>query len=112
MELSFVEILFVFFIALLVLGPQELVLKAQSIGRWVGKAKREWNNLRVMAKEEFELIEKKSSLPATQTTPIPVKSPNSALGTANSVSDTTPKPFHIHSPAVSSLGAEDTLNHG
>lgn len=53
MEFSFFEMVLVGLIALLVLGPEELVRKANSIGRWMGKTKAELNNWKIMAQEEI-----------------------------------------------------------
>lgn len=53
MELSFFEIVIVAFIALLVLGPEELVRKASTLGRWVGRLRTEMNNWKIMAEEKI-----------------------------------------------------------
>lgn len=53
MELSFPEILLILAIALLVMGPKELVETSQKIGRWVAKAKTQMNNIKVMLSEEI-----------------------------------------------------------
>jgi sec-independent protein translocase protein TatB len=66
MELSFPEILLVCTIALLVLGPKELVKSSQAMGRMVGKFKTQLNNFKVMINEEIDLekkVEEMTKLP-------------------------------------------------
>jgi Sec-independent protein translocase protein TatA len=53
LELSGFEMVVIFLIALLVLGPEALVKHAVSLGRLVGKARTQFNNFKVMTQEEF-----------------------------------------------------------
>ncbi len=53
MDLSFFEMVMIGVIAFLVLGPEEMVRKAQTLGRWLGKMKADMNNFKVIAKEEL-----------------------------------------------------------
>lgn len=53
MELSFPEILLILAIALIVLGPKELIETSQKVGRWVARAKTQMNNLKIMLSEEI-----------------------------------------------------------
>lgn len=59
MELSFPEILLILAIALLVLGPQDLIKTAQQMGRWMGKLKTQLNNVKVLLNEEVMQEERK-----------------------------------------------------
>ncbi len=59
MELSFPEILLILAIALLVLGPQDLIKTAQHMGRWMGKLKTQLNNVKVLLNEEVMQEERK-----------------------------------------------------
>ncbi|MEZ4814442.1 MAG: twin-arginine translocase TatA/TatE family subunit [Bdellovibrionota bacterium] len=52
MELSFPEILLVLAIALIVMGPRDLIKTSQQLGRWMGKIKTQINNLKVVLTEE------------------------------------------------------------
>jgi len=61
MEISFPEILLIVAIALLVMGPKELIKTSQQIGRWIGKFKTQLNNFKVMLNEEL-LQEEKQKL--------------------------------------------------
>jgi sec-independent protein translocase protein TatB len=53
MELSFTEIVLVFVIAFVVLGPEEMIRRSQQIGRFVGKARTQINNWKILAEEQI-----------------------------------------------------------
>lgn len=53
MEVSFGEMLLVLLIAFLVLGPKELAIQANKLGRFMGRMRHQWNNFRVMAEEQL-----------------------------------------------------------
>jgi sec-independent protein translocase protein TatB len=52
---DFNELLLIFIIGLLVLGPQRLPKVAAEIGKWVGRARRTANELRRQLEREIEL---------------------------------------------------------
>ena len=53
MDISFMEMLVIALIAFVVLGPTELVKRAEQLGRFVGKLKTEMNNFKVLTREEL-----------------------------------------------------------
>ncbi len=53
MELSFPEIILILAIALVVLGPKDLLKTSQQLGRWVGKLRTQFNNMKIMLNEEM-----------------------------------------------------------
>lgn len=61
MELSFPEILLVLAIALVVLGPKDLIKTSQQLGRWVGKIKTQLNNVKIVLTEEIMNEEQKKA---------------------------------------------------
>ena len=65
MELSFSEILLILVIALVVMGPQDLIKTATQLGRWSAKIKTQFNNLKIMLNEEV-LVEERKKLAETQ----------------------------------------------
>jgi sec-independent protein translocase protein TatB len=54
-DVGFPELVLVFIIALLVLGPQRLPKVAAEIGKWVGRARRTATQLRRQLEREIEL---------------------------------------------------------
>jgi sec-independent protein translocase protein TatB len=77
---DFSEILVIFVIALIVLGPQKLPKLAQTIGRWVGRARAMARQFREQLEQEADQIQRATDLkahmkppsrPAPTTTPVP-----------------------------------------
>jgi Tat protein translocase TatB subunit len=56
-DVGFPELVLVFVIGLLVLGPQRLPKVASEIGKWVGRARRTATQLRRQLEREIELSE-------------------------------------------------------
>ena len=61
MEVSFGELVLIALIALVVLGPKELALRAHQAGQWVAKMRTEMNNFKILAQER--LLEEQKALP-------------------------------------------------
>ena len=90
-EVGFTELLLIFALALLVLGPQKLPKLAQQVGRWVGRARAMARQFRDQLEEEAHNLETKvnidpeidTSLDSTrnQATPPPAPPPASAEAT-------------------------------
>jgi sec-independent protein translocase protein TatB len=57
------ELLLLFVIGLLVLGPERLPRAASQVGRWVGRARREANRLRRQLESETALSERRRMPP-------------------------------------------------
>ncbi|HET8696095.1 MAG TPA: Sec-independent protein translocase protein TatB [Gammaproteobacteria bacterium] len=68
-ETGFGELVLLFVIGLLVLGPQRLPKVAAEIGKWVGRARRTASELRRQLEREIELSEIAKSSPPPQTPP-------------------------------------------
>jgi Sec-independent protein translocase protein TatA len=62
MEFSFGELLVVGFIAFLVLGPEDFVRFAGRAGKFLGKARDQFNNFKVLAQEEVMAADEKAKL--------------------------------------------------
>jgi sec-independent protein translocase protein TatB len=61
-EVGFTELLLIFALALLVLGPQKLPKLAQQVGRWVGRARAMARQFRDQLEEEAHTLETKMSI--------------------------------------------------
>jgi len=60
-EVGFQEVLVIFAIALVVLGPQKLPKLAQQVGRWVGRARAMARQFREQLEDEVQLAETKKA---------------------------------------------------
>src|SRR3954471_7777392 len=81
-EVGFSELLLIFAIALVVLGPQKVPKLAQQVGRWVGRARAMARQFREQLEEEAHNLETKVNIdpgidtsldpkPASSTSPTP-----------------------------------------
>jgi sec-independent protein translocase protein TatB len=61
-EVGFTELLLIFALALLVLGPQKLPKLAQQVGRWVGRARAMARQFRDQLEEEAHNLETQVSI--------------------------------------------------
>ena len=61
-EVGFTELLLIFALALLVLGPQKLPKLAQQVGRWVGRARAMARQFREQLEDEAHQLETKMTV--------------------------------------------------
>lgn len=64
-EVGFSELLLIFALALIVLGPERLPKVAAQVGRWIGRARSIARQFREQLEEEINLEEQKSTRPRT-----------------------------------------------
>ena len=84
-EVGFTELLLIFAIALVVLGPQKLPKLAQQVGRWVGRARAMARQFREQLEEEAHNLETKVNIDPgidTSLTPKPAPAPAADAGNA------------------------------
>lgn len=62
-EVGFSELLLIFALALIVLGPERLPRVAAQVGRWIGRARSIARQFREQLEEEINLEEQKSTRP-------------------------------------------------
>ena len=83
---GFTELLLVFVIGLLILGPERLPRVAAQIGRWIGRARRTANQLRYQLEREIALEEvtrpRKKQPPRQEPAAPPPDAETGATGTA------------------------------
>ncbi|HQX77630.1 MAG TPA: Sec-independent protein translocase protein TatB, partial [Steroidobacteraceae bacterium] len=74
-EVGFTELLLIFALALIVLGPEKLPRLASQVGRWLGRARAMARQFREQLEEETILEESKPRQPAAQPAPSPTAPP-------------------------------------
>ena len=75
-EVGFSELLLIFAIALIVLGPQKLPKLAQQVGRWVGRARAMARQFRDQLEDEAHNLETKMNIdPGIDTSLDPKRAP-------------------------------------
>ena len=97
-EVGFSELLLIFAIALIVLGPQRLPKLAQQVGRWVGRARAMARQFRDQLEDEASNLETKMNLDPGIDTSLTPQTPSAA-----SSPPAAPAP-----PAASTAPAEST----
>jgi sec-independent protein translocase protein TatB len=75
-DIAFSEVLLIFLLALIVLGPEKLPKVAAQVGRWIGRARAMARQFREQLEEEVNLEEaRKAQPPVTRAPPAPVPPP-------------------------------------
>ena len=93
-EVGFSELLLIFAIALVVLGPQKLPKLAQQVGRWVGRARAMARQFREQLEEEAHHIETKMTIDPGIDTSLDSK-PNPAPSASTPVTPPTDAPASV-----------------
>jgi sec-independent protein translocase protein TatB len=70
-DIGFSEVLVIFVLALVVLGPEKLPKVAAQVGRWIGRARGMARQFREQLEEEVNLEEARKAQPAARTPPPP-----------------------------------------
>ena len=92
-EVGFTELLLIFAIALVVLGPQKLPKLAQQVGRWVGRARAMARQFREQLEEEAHNLETKVNIdPGIDTSLTPKPAPTPAPAPAEPTPPATATP--------------------
>jgi len=96
--IDFSEILVIFGIALVVLGPEKLPRLAATIGRWVGRARAMARQFREQLEQEAETLKRNVDLKAQQQAASATPPPRPTA--SSSVAPTPPQPAAPETPAA------------
>ena len=100
-DVGFQELVLLFFIGMIVLGPQRLPKVAAEIGKWVGRARRTATQLRRQLEREIELAEIQP--------PPPPPNPPSTSASSEPAAPAHPPPEQRLSDALSEHAAAASL---
>ena len=112
-EVGFSELLLIFAIALVVLGPQKLPKLAQQVGRWVGRARAMARQFRDQLEDEAHNLETKMNIDPgidTSLTPKPAPAPTAppdeptAAPPAPPEEEFYPPDHHMHPSQLAAAG--------
>ena len=97
-DIGFFELVIIFVLGLLVLGPERLPRVARGLGRWIGKARRTARNLQYELQREIDLEELRKR---SEAHPINRERADGAAPAANAPPPATPDaPPHAGTSAV------------
>jgi len=111
-EVGFTEIILIFGLALLVLGPARLPKLAADVGRWAGRARAMARQLRTQLEQETHFDPLADTKPASTHTPAPSIYPSTtaaigaATGVGTAATDTDPASAPQDAPATEPLPAQ------
>jgi sec-independent protein translocase protein TatB len=92
LDIGFSEILLIFVLGLVVLGPEKLPRVAAQVGRWIGRARGMARQFREQLEEEVNLEEaRKARPPAVTATPPPVMTATPAAAASLPTDSTVPE---------------------
>ena len=106
-DVGFWELLLIFGVGLMILGPERMPRVAAQVGRWVGRARRTATQLRRQLQRELELDEYMNTRPPPTKPPPRPKKPEAS---DESTKSSTPPPEDVHAkvstPNISSGGKD------
>ena len=121
-EVGFTELLLIFAIALVVLGPQKLPKLAQQVGRWVGRARAMARQFREQLEEEASNLEAKFDVDPKIDTSLEPKPAAQSSSAADAAPPPAPAPpaeeefyppdHHMHSSHQAAPEAPSAVSQG
>ena len=109
-DVGFWELLLIFGVGLLILGPERMPRVASQIGRWIGRARRTASSLRRQLEQEIASADAPPPPPKRKPTPVkPVNRPATAEQKASPAADDpqTPAAESAAGPAQELQPAQD-----
>jgi sec-independent protein translocase protein TatB len=111
-DIAFSEVLIIFVLALVVLGPEKLPKVAAQVGRWIGRARGMARQFREQLEEEVNLEEaRKAQPPATHAPAPPVPPPPVPVAPAGEAPAATPAPAVPPTEPEQQIVYPDTYSH-
>ena len=107
-DVGFGELVLLFMIGLLVLGPQRLPKVAAELGKWVARARRTATQLRRQLEHEVELSEITRPPPPPPPKPAPAQPPPAEDGLPAAAESSAPPPGSMATPADSATTPTDS----
>ena len=104
-DIAFSEVLLIFVLALIVLGPEKLPKVAAQVGRWIGRARGMARQFREQLEEEVNLEEARKAQPPVN------RAPPAAAGPAFETPPPTPAPPVTSSETEQQIVYPDTYSH-
>jgi sec-independent protein translocase protein TatB len=111
-EVGFSELLVIFALALIVLGPQKLPGLVRQVGRWVGRARAMARQFREQLEDETAAFENPLDPIRKQHAPAPPPAPPTTPAPAEEPEQFYPPDHHAHPQYQPLAGADETLVHG
>jgi len=110
-DIGFSEILLIFGLTLVVLGPDKLPQVARTIGRWAGRARAMARQFRDQLEAETDNLKVDIDLKAPTAAPPPASSPPATSPSAASPPADPPAPVNDPPPPVTAPSPPDTAPH-
>jgi sec-independent protein translocase protein TatB len=121
-DIAFSEVLIIFILALVVLGPEKLPKVAAQVGRWIGRARGMARQFREQLEEEVNLEEARKAQPPVTRAPSPpapppvtaapiAEAPPTTVTPTAEVPQTTPTPTVTPAEPEQQIVYPDTYSH-
>jgi sec-independent protein translocase protein TatB len=114
-EVGFTELLLIFALALIVLGPEKLPKLAQQVGRWVGRARAMARQFREQLEEEATNLERKFDVDPGIDTSLeskPAPAPEAAAPQSpEPTEEFYPPDHHMHSSNRAAVATDHASDH-
>ena len=110
-DIAFSEVLLIFALALIVLGPEKLPKVAAQVGRWIGRARGMARQFREQLEEEVNLEEARKAQPPVTPAPAPPVPPPVPLAPAVEAPPPTPALSATPAEPEQQIVYPDTYSH-
>lgn len=108
-DIGFSEVLVIFILALIVLGPEKLPKVAAQVGRWIGRARGMARQFREQLEEEVNLEEIRRSQQSANRAPPPPPPQSSTPAPSSAVGESTSNEVHPSPTSGSAESHADTV---